>query len=256
MAHLMAAGEVAPGAVVIGEATGGDVCIGHRGRAELVVQVRGVAGHASAPERARNALDGVGPVLDALRSFVDDRLAAEDPVLGRATLVPTDVAARPASRNVIPDAASIILDWRMLPGLDADDAVALVRDYLTDRVRLPDGLSLQVEFSSERQHTWTGMEATRRMFSPGFLLDPDHPIATGAADAVASSTGVRPRIRPWRFATDGGHTCGAAGIPTIGYAPGEERFAHTNVERLELEGARVAYDAYPALIRGLFGILA
>ena len=56
MAHLMASGEVHAGAVILGEATAGDVCIGHRGRAELVVEVHGVAAHASAPDRARNPL--------------------------------------------------------------------------------------------------------------------------------------------------------------------------------------------------------
>ncbi|NIP79882.1 MAG: YgeY family selenium metabolism-linked hydrolase, partial [Gemmatimonadetes bacterium] len=60
----------------------------------------------------------------------------------------------------------------------------------------------------------------------------------------------------WRFATDGRYTHGEHGIPTIGYAPGEERHAHTNTERLELAKAREVFDAYPALIRGLFDALA
>jgi acetylornithine deacetylase/succinyl-diaminopimelate desuccinylase-like protein len=55
MAHLMSTGEVRPGAVLLGEATNGDICIGHRGRAELIIELTGVAGHASAPERAHNS---------------------------------------------------------------------------------------------------------------------------------------------------------------------------------------------------------
>ena len=55
-------------------------------------------------------------------------------------------------------------------------------------------------------------------------------------------------IRPWQFATDGGWAKGVFDIPTVGFAPGEERYAHTNRERLELESARVAFEAYPALI--------
>ena len=43
--------------MLIGESTHGDVCIGHRGRAELEVVITGLAGHASAPDRAHNALD-------------------------------------------------------------------------------------------------------------------------------------------------------------------------------------------------------
>ena len=35
MKHLLESGSATPGVVVIGEATNGDVCIGHRGRAEV-----------------------------------------------------------------------------------------------------------------------------------------------------------------------------------------------------------------------------
>lgn len=46
----------------------------------------------------------------------------------------------------------------------------------------------------------------------------------------------------WRFATDGGHFM-AAGIPTIGFGPGDERLAHTTEERIDLD----------QLARGLLG---
>src|SRR5690606_6324423 len=94
-----------------------------------------------------------------------------------------------------------------------------------------------------------------RLFTPGFLLDPAHPVARAAARSVTRTSGRAPEIRPWTFATDGGHSCGVHGIPTIGYAPGEERYAHTNRERLQLDGARTAYEAYPSLIDALFEVL-
>ena len=55
-------------------------------------------------------------------------------------------------------------------------------------------------------------------------------------------------MRPWTFATDGGWSCGVYGIPTIGFAPGEERFAHTNRERLDVEEARWAFARQAELI--------
>ena len=249
MAHLMEAGEVRPGAVILGEATGGDVCIGHRGRAEILVEVSGVAGHASAPDRARNALDLLPAVLEALRAFAAALPA--DPVLGRSTLAPTAVETQPTSRNVIPDRAIVVADWRVLPGLDADAAAARLRDFLRQRVREPDGYRVDVRVAAERQATYTGREALRTLFSPGFLLPADHPVAQAAAQAIQAATRRPPTVRPWTFATDGGLTCGTHGIPTLGFAPGEERYAHTNRERLDLSAARRAYAAYPALIRAV-----
>jgi acetylornithine deacetylase/succinyl-diaminopimelate desuccinylase-like protein len=95
------------------------------------------------------------------------------------------------------------------------------------------------------------VEDERLLFTPGFLLDSAHPVAVSAAAAIAEAMGREPALRPWTFATDGGHACGVHGIPAIGYAPGEERHAHTSTERLSLSEARAAYDAYPALIEAV-----
>ena len=255
MAHLMAESSLRPGVVVIGEATAGDICIGHRGRAEVEIELHGLAGHASAPDRARNALDGVPAVLRALAELPAERLQREDPVLGRSTFVATDITATPVTRNVIPDRVVIAVDWRVLPGQGAEEGLALIREFLAERAPLPDGLSLEVRYTAEQQSTWTGLESDREMFGAGFLLDPDHRLTRAAAEVVRDAIGVEPRVRPWRFATDGRHTCGDHGIPTLGYAPGEEAHAHTNMERLELESARRVFEAYPSLIAALFGAL-
>jgi putative selenium metabolism hydrolase len=246
MESLLEAGEVSPGAVIIGEATAGDLCVGHRGRAELIVELRGLAGHASAPERARNPLDLAGPVLDALRTLAGS--LESDPVLGPSTLAPTAVETLPRSRNVIPDRVRIVLDWRVLPDVTPESAVRRVADHLRAHVTVPDGFGLEVRPATELQHTWTGRAEERRLFTPGFLLATDHPVTIAAAAAIRSTTGREPRVRPWTFATDGGHSCGVHGIPTVGFAPGEERHAHTDTERLDLAEARVAFEAYPALI--------
>jgi succinyl-diaminopimelate desuccinylase len=249
MERLIGSGEVAPAAVIIGESTHGDICIGHRGRAELVIDIEGLAGHASAPDRARNPLHVLPEVLPAIERFASG--LGEDPVLGRSTIAATAVETLPTSYNVIPDIARTVVDWRVLPDTTSDGAVSGLDAFLRDAVELPDGFRLTVRFSTERQRTWTGQERDRRMFTPGFLIAADHPVVIAAADTIRQATGATPRVRPWTFATDGGHTCGVHGIPTIGYAPGEERFAHTNRERLDLVEARTSFDAYPGLIRAV-----
>ncbi len=248
MKHLLGSGGVEPAVVVIGEATHGDVCIGHRGRAELEVVVRGTAGHASAPERARNALELLGPVLAAVRSVAADQ--ASDPVLGPATLVPTMVDVKPESRNVIPDLAVVALDWRILPGDDDASLLERVRTAVDEAVGTPpEGLSVEVRMATERQTTWTGLVEEKNLLTPGFLMDSDDPVVQAAARAVGRRDGDGPAaVRPWTFATDGGWSNGVHGIPTVGFAPGEERFAHTNRERLDVEEARWAFDRYAPLV--------
>jgi succinyl-diaminopimelate desuccinylase len=256
MKHLLESG-VTPGAVIIGEATRGDICIGHRGRAEVEVVITGLAGHASAPDRARNALDLVGDVLLAVRDVAEGLPA--DAALGRSTVVTTMVDVLPQSRNVIPDHVVVALDWRTLPGEDDDTLLRRVRDALARRLpEVPEGLGLRVRMAGEHQRTYTGLEVERDMFSPGFLMDADHPMVTAAARAVGRRDDPsKPAVvRPWTFATDGGWTCGVHGIPTLGFAPGEERFAHTNRERLDIEEARWAFHRHSDLIGAMQGALA
>jgi len=250
MKHLLESGSVTPGAVIIGESTHGDICIGHRGRGEVEVVVRGVAGHASAPQRACNALTGIPHVLEAVRVLSqDDR---SDPVLGRSTVVASMIDVLPESRNVIPDFASVVLDWRVLPHADSDSMIADVEAALAKGDGLPDGLSVEVRMARETQATYTGLNVQRELYSPGFLMDPEGPLVKAAAAAVGVFGGDgAARIRPWTFATDGGWTCGVSGVPTVGFAPGEERHAHTNTERLDLTEARWAYGRYPELITAL-----
>jgi succinyl-diaminopimelate desuccinylase len=249
MEFLLQDGAVSPGAVIIGEATSGDLCLGHRGRAEVIVEIQGVAAHASAPERARNPIELLPMVLPALQRFAQQLPA--DPVLGRSTLAPTALETLPRSRNVIPDRARVILDWRVLPGVTPEHAVAQLRALISNEVQVPDGWQLDVRLSTEPQRTYTGRERDRRMFTPGFLIAPNHPVVTAAANAITNTTGRSPQLRPWTFATDGGHACGVHGIPCIGYAPGEERYAHTNRERLDLDHARTIYQSYPTLVQAV-----
>jgi succinyl-diaminopimelate desuccinylase len=257
MQHLLDGGDVRPDAVVIGEATHGDICIGHRGRAELEVVIHGLAGHASAPSRALNALALLPAVLEGCWELRGDQ--PSDPVLGVATVTPTSVEALPESRNVIPDRVTVVLDWRILPGTKDQSLIERVQEVLDARLPdLPDGYGVEVRVSRERQSTYTGVTRERQMFSPGFLLDAEHPVVRAAARAVGrrNGGGGAAEVRPWTFATDGGWTCGVHGIPTIGFAPGEERHAHTNRERLDLEEARWSLERYPELVLAIQGALA
>jgi succinyl-diaminopimelate desuccinylase len=248
MVSLLDEEEVRPDVVILGEATAGEICVGHRGRAEVRIVVHGVAGHASAPERARNALDLLPAILEAV-----DGLAARqgsDPELGPATIVATDVETSPASHNVIPDRTVVTLDWRVLPGPTVAELIREVEAAVAERLPEPGtGYRVQVAMAVERQRSYTGVTEDRDMFTPGYLLDQDHPVVLAARLAVGRRDGDGPAsVRPWTFATDGGWSCGLYGVPTIGFAPGEESFAHTNRERLDLSEAEWAFGRYPDLV--------
>ena len=185
MERLLESGEVEPAAVIIGEATQGDITTGHRGRAEVEVVLRGLAGHASAPERAKNALDLVPPVLEALKDLAGRQ--EEDPVLGRASLVATGIDLLPESRNVVPDEVVVVVDWRVLPGSTDEELLGQVRDVVSRGMpEVTAGMGVEVRMAKEHQVAYTGLGELRDLFTPGFLMDADDPIIRAAAGAVGS----------------------------------------------------------------------
>jgi acetylornithine deacetylase/succinyl-diaminopimelate desuccinylase-like protein len=64
---------------------------------------------------------------------------------------------------------------------------------------------------------------------------------------VRDTLGYRPRLGYWAFSTDGTYTAGTAGIPTIGFGPGEERFAHTLDDQVRLNDVVDAARVYAKL---------
>jgi succinyl-diaminopimelate desuccinylase len=254
MMHHMQTLAERPGAVILAEATGCELHTGHRGHAELAVEIHGVAAHASTPEHGRNPNDALPHVLLALHEL--SAAQPRHPVLGRATLTPTVVETWPKSGNVIPDRIRVTLDMRVLPGWEEGRAVAEMRARLAERVPEMPGVRVEVHPGRVTHRAWTGWEDEHSNFTPGYLLADGHPVVEAAAAALRAATGRAPAIRQWKFGTDGGHSCGTHGVPTIGFAPGDEALAHTNRERLELLPARLAFDAYPALIRGVQEALA
>jgi putative selenium metabolism hydrolase len=128
MEHLLESGRVKPAVVIFGESTNGDICIGHRGRADVIVDIDGVAGHACAPGRARNPLAILPGLIPALERFAAS--LPSDELLGASTLAPTMINTLPRSRNEIPDRVQVICDWRVLPTMGPDAVVEMLSEFL------------------------------------------------------------------------------------------------------------------------------
>lgn len=242
-----------PAAVVLGEATSGDICVGHRGRIEATLTIRGESAHASMPDRGSNPLDLVPDLLDALRDFASELPA--HPVLPRSTLAPTRIQSRPDNGNMIPEEVCITVDWRVLPRTDGDNVQQLrsfLRRKMEEKVNLHNPpLRLTVEEARTVQRAYTGLELFQSVSTDGYILSATHPLVSAAVHSIYTVTGRQPAIRHWTFGTDGSYSCGRHGIPTLGYGPGNESDAHTNRERLDLESARSVYTAYPTLLEQL-----
>ncbi len=234
---------------VVGEPSGLQVARGHRGRIELVARVQGRAAHASQP-----AL-GINPHYDLARFL----LALEtldlptDPDFGTSSVAPTLYFTDQVSSNVIPGEAWVHLDWRNIPG----EAPAAVRDRLQALLsaNLQPGSQGFVVIPDQTFETYTGYTLTAPAVFPSFALPPDHPFITQACQILSQGLQREIAVTIWQFATDGGHLM-EAGIPTIGFAPGDENLAHTAYEHVVIDELLAACLGYAELALHLGEVLA
>jgi succinyl-diaminopimelate desuccinylase len=229
---------------VVGEPTGLALTRGHRGRVELVVRVRGQAAHASAPQRGRNPHYDLARVLLALEKL-EMQTSLE---FGPSTAVPTLYHTDQLSANVIPGEAWVHVDWRNVPEESLEQIVQQLEDVVTQALA-PDNEGFVV-IPKQTFDTYTGHRLRAPAIFPPFSLPADHPLLTTAKATLDRALHRDTPVGVWHFATDGGHLM-AAGIPTIGFAPGEESLAHTNREHVQIEDLIAAVLGNAALARHL-----
>ena len=225
---------------VVGEATNNELRRGHRGRIELIVRIEGRSCHASMPKRGVNPHYTLASFLAGLR----DIDLVEHPFLGCETQAPTLLFTDQTSSNVVPGEIRLHIDWRTVPQRSPEavrDAVQAVLDSA-----LAEGATGVAEVKAERLTTYTGEKREVPSLFPSFVLEEDDHLLLEARTALDAVLGRETPVRRWEFATDGGHLT-VAGVPCIGFGPGDETLAHTNQERVSIEQLVEAARGYAAL---------
>ena len=223
--------------VVLGEATGLDVYRGHRGRCELRIDATGRSCHGSAPDRGVNALYRAAKAVVGVEQL-NERLAHHD-FLGKGTIAATFAECLTGSLNTVPDSTSVYLDRRLTVGETPESARQEVADIL------PEGCSVDVLPYEATSHT--GMKVTAPKEFPTWILEADHPLVRAGVGAATDVLGREPAVSRWIFSTNGVASMGRLDIPTIGFGPGEERFAHVADERIPVEDLVLAAAFYARL---------
>ena len=236
--------EVRPDWVVLGEPTGMDVSRGQRGRIEMRLVTHGRSAHAANPDLGENAIYTTARLVFGLELLAEQ--LAQDDFLGPGTLAVTDINSSASSRNAIPDRCELIIDRRLTMGENETKALAEVQ-----RVIAREGVRAAVEVTEYHTSSYTGYDCHARECYPSWVLAEDHPLVLNAVHAVRTQLKRRPRVIGWDFSTEGAYTAGVAGIPTVGFGPGDPHHAHTADEHVRLTDVFAAAEVYAALAAGL-----
>jgi len=246
--------KVKPDFVVIGEPTKMNVYRGHKGRVELKITATGRSAHAASHYLGDNAVYKMMAIIAQIREL-DRRMRfgmGYHPVQGYPSIAVTDVMARTASLNAVPDQFTIYLDRRITLTEPRDEVIAqikgLIPDYLQDEIH--------VEELFYDTPSYTGLVFPVSKFYPPWLLDDAHPITQAGQRTIEALWGEKRTLGTWDFSTNGTYWAGKAGIPSIGFGPGDEKFAHTSLEQVplnEVVAATEFYALFPRLLNEKVG---
>mgnify|MGYP000247651416 CR=1 FL=1 len=214
-----------PDYAVIAEPTQLDVVVAHRGAVRWKLHTRGRACHSSRPQDGVNAIYRMGRVLRELEAYAAALPASrpEHPLCGPATLS-VGLISGGSSVNVVPDACTIEIDRRVIPGERREDAIPAVAEWLQERLDFP--------VTHEAPY----------VFSPPLDDDRNGPLSDRLLASIAAAAGPHRKIGV-AYGTHASRVA-QAGVPAVVFGPGDIAQAHTEDEWIDLEQLQQATDIY------------
>ncbi|MBK7454433.1 MAG: YgeY family selenium metabolism-linked hydrolase [Anaerolineales bacterium] len=239
--------NIKPDFVVIGEPTKMNVYRGHKGRLEMKVTAKGKSAHAASNHLGDNAIYKLLPVIAGIRDL-EPKLGDHE-FLGHGKITVSDMKVQTPSINAVPDEAIIYIDRRMTFGETKEQVKKQVEDLIPAEFK--DTVKVEELFYDEP--SYTGFVFPVDKYFPAWALDEKHPLVTAGQLARTTIGLTDAPSSKWSFSTNGIYWAGKAGIPSIGFGPGDEETAHTvrdSVSLADMVKATEFYAILPSLIAG------
>lgn len=214
MLEAVAARNIRPDLVVVGEPTSMRLGLGHKGKVSFTVRATGVARHSAEAPLALNALHLAGDYMAAMRRLQDEIAAhgmRDDSYSVPHATVHVGKLSGGTVVNLVPDSAELLMELRVLATDDCEDLIARMERAASDilapyRARFPDA----------------GLTITRTGGYPGLATDRDNAIVQAFATCLPEGTGDC-RLS---FGTEGGLFAEKLGLPVVICGPGDMAQGH------------------------------
>ncbi|ORA82036.1 succinyl-diaminopimelate desuccinylase [Mycobacterium malmoense] len=204
-------GWLAADVAILGEPTDGYIEAGCQGTLRVVISATGTRAHSARSWLGDNAIHKLGAVLDRLAGYTA-RTVDIDGCAYREGLSAVRIGGGVAG-NVIPDAASVTVNYRFAPDRSVADALRHVHEVF-------DGLDVTIEQTDAAAGALPGLSQP-------------------AAKSLVEAAGGQVRAKyGWtdvsRFA--------ALGIPAVNFGPGDPNLAHRRDERVPVAAIAAAVE--------------
>lgn len=204
-----------------------DVVIGAVGKFNLRLTCRGRSAHGSRPKEGVNAIDELARLLTSLNAVP----FSHHELIGEGTRCVLNFTGGPKEYQIqVPDHASCLINWHLVPGETTATAVQLVEELITD-------LNSQAGFTIEV------LEPTY----PSYLTNLDDPFIQRFRDTYEQLLNRLPALSYGQGVSDANYLA-AAGIPTVMFGPSGANM-HAPDEWSDTPQITRAAELYETLVR-------
>jgi len=237
---------IKPDFVVIGEPTNMKVYRGHKGRMEMEVTCKGKSAHAASNYMGDNAIYKMMKLVTAIEEM-DANLPTHE-FLGQGRITVTRISTVSPSTNAVPDECTIFIDRRITFGETRESVLTSIWDAIPEDVR--DDFEIRELIYDTPSHTGAVFEYEQ--YFPSWAMDEDDPFIQAGLETIKKIWDREEPAGKWDFSTNGNYWRGKIGVPSLGFAPGNEIYAHAVNEHVPLKDVVEAtkfYALLPAILK-------
>lgn len=223
---------------IVGEPTGLNISLGHRGVAAYRIEVRGKSCHAAVAERGLNAVHYASLIVDRLERKRKDLLSFEDPDLGAPALSVGKISGG-VSPNVVPETCTLEVDVRTLPSFSLGEMERLLQETV-EEIRAKERVSFEYTITQCIPHL------------PPAKVPRDTELVGLLSRSISDIPGEVPIFSPFPASCEASFLV-EAGIPTLIFGPGRIEEAHSANEFVPVTQVVTAGRVYALLALRLLG---
>lgn len=226
-------GHARPSMAVVGEPTGLNVFIGHKGVSRRKLSVRGRSAHSSNPSQGRNAIYPIARLALFIEELNNKLAQNSHPLLG-PPLVSANVIRGGVKDNIIPDYCELQMDRRRIPGEGKEQFDRELQEWIMGMVASDPSFQSQIENLGEDKEP--------------VVISSNEPIVRALIEAVKEVTGEEKAPQGFVAATDMTFLVRQGNIPTVIFGPGHLEQTHIVDEFVEINQLESAALVYAHLI--------
>jgi putative selenium metabolism hydrolase len=237
--YIIKEDKIVPEVVIISEPTNLQIYRGQRGRMEFEVVAEGISAHGAAPERGVNAIYKIAPLIKEIEQLNDHLIV--DEFLGKGSISISRIRSGSPSLNAVADMAAFYIDRRLTGG----ETLETAKEEIISLPSFKDS-EAKIVIPEYNEPSYRGLIYPMQKYYATWTLEENHPVLKTAVSLYEIVFGKKIIPGKWEFSTNGVSTAGIFNIPTFGFGPANEIYAHTVDDQCPIDHLTEAMKFYAA----------